>query len=237
MSFLSHDFNVDSHSPSLEEKQRMKEMAANELQFNIQMLQDIRKNRPRETPCKTFYKFKKNIPLSIFLEVYPFNELVDCGLELNLEELMELERLYFILEESDQQFYIDSFRRLQQMITSIKSNKIPGSYGKGFQSWKQQVSANKEVQDVLRMPEPSQREIDEIAYQNYIQNRSPSPVPVPPDAQPVPAQSFFGRVKNLFGLRGGRKTTKKILRRQKRSKSRSKKSHSKKSRSKSRSKK
>lgn len=236
MSFLSHDFNVDTPSPSLEEKQRMKEMAAQELQYNIQMLEDIRKNRPRETPCRIFYKLKKNIPLSIFLEVYPFNELVDCGLELNLEELMELERLYFILEESDQQFYIDSFRRLQQMITSIKSNKIPGSYGKGFQSWKQQVTANQEVQDVLRMPEPSQGEIDEIAYQNYIQNRTPSPVPVPP-APDAPAQSLFGRVKNLFGLRGGRKTTKKILRRQKRSKSRSKKSHSKKSRSKSRSKK
>jgi hypothetical protein len=226
MSFLSHDFNVDSSSPSLEEKQRMKEMAAQELQYNIQMLENIRKNQPQKTPCKTFYKLKKNIPLSIFLKVYPFNELVDCGLELNLEELMELERLYFILEESDQQFYIDSFRRLQQMITSIKSNKIPGSYGKGFQSWKQQVTANQEVQDVLRMPEPSQEEINEIAYQNYIQNRTPSP-----------AQSLFGRVKNLFGLRGGRKTSKKIYQKRSRSKSRSKKSHSKKSRSKSRSKK
>jgi len=117
------------------------------------------------------------------------------------------------------------------MITSIQSNKIPGSYGKGFQPWKEQVAANQEVQDVLRNPEPSDREIDEIAYQNYMQTR----IPAPPAAPPVP--SLFGRVKNLFGLGGGRKTSKKMY--QKRSKSRSKKSnsHSKKSRSKSHSKK
>ena len=203
-------------------------MAASELQFNIQMLEAIRKSQ-RETPCQTFYKMKKSIPLSIFLEVYPFNELVDCGLELNLEDLMELKRLYSTLEQSDQQFYVDSFRRLQQLI----SNKIPGSYGKGFQPWKEQVAANQEVQDVLGMPEQSQEEIDDIAYQNYMQNRIPSP------AAPPPVPSLFNRVKNLLSLGGGkgRKTSKKILRRQKRPKSRSNKSHSKKSRSKSRSKK
>lgn len=211
---------------SPEEQQRLQEMAASELQFNIQMLQDIRKNQPQETPCRTFYMFKKDIPLSIFLEVYPFNELVDCGLKLNLEELMELQRLYLTFEQIDQEFYVDSFRRLQQLI----SNKVPGSYGKGFQPWKQQVAANQEVQNVLRMPEPSQEEIDAIASQHYMQNRIPSPA-----APPVP--SLFGRVKKFLSLGGGRKNTKKILRRQKRSKSRSKKLRSKKSRSKSRSKK
>jgi hypothetical protein len=209
----------------------MQEMAARELQYNIKELQDSRKNRPQETPCQTFYKLKKGIPLSLFIQVYPFNELVDCGSNFQLEELKELDRLYSMFEESDQQFYIDSFRRLQQMITSIQSNKIPGSYGKGFQPWKEEVAANQEVQDVLRKPEPSDREIHEIAYQNYMQTR----IPAPPAALPVP--SLFGRVKNLFGLGGGRKTSKKMY--QKRSKSRSKKSnsHSKKSRSKSRSKK
>jgi len=214
---------------SPEEQQRLQEMAASELQSNIQMLEAIR-NSQQETPCQTFYKMKKSIPLSTFLEVYPFNELVDCGLELNLEELMELKRLYSTLEQSDQQFYVDSFRRLQQLI----SNKIPGSYGKGFQPWKEQVAANQEVQDVLGMPEQSQEEIDDIAYRNYMQTRIPSP---PPPVQPVP--TWGRRVAGFFGFGGGkgRKTSKKILRRQKRSKSRSKKSHSKKSRSKSRSKK
>ena len=219
---------------SPEEQQRLQKMAASELQFNIQMLEAIRKSQ-RETPCQTFYKMKKSIPLSIFLEVYPFNELVDCGLELNLEDLMELKRLYSTLEQSDQQFYVDSFRRLQQLISSLQqliSNKIPGSYGKGFQPWKEQVAANQEVQDVLGMPEQSQEEIDDIAYQNYMQTRIPSP------AAPPPVPSLI-RVKTLLSLGGGKgiKTSKKILRRQKRSKSRSKKSHSKKSRSKSRSKK
>ena len=64
---------ADFPPPSLEEQQRMQEMAARELQFNINMLQDIRKNRPQETPCQTFYKLKKGIPLSLFMEVYPFN--------------------------------------------------------------------------------------------------------------------------------------------------------------------
>ena len=216
--------------PSLEEQQRLQKMADNELQYNIQMLQDIRKNQPQETLCRTFYKLKKDIPLSIFLEVYPFNELVDCSLELKLEDLMELQRLYSTFEQSDQQFYVDSFRRLQQLI----SNKIPGSYGKGFQSWEEQVAANQEVQDVLRMPEPSKEEIDEIASQHYMQDRIPSPA-APPPVQPVP--TWGRRVAGFFGFGGGkgRKITKKMY--QKRSKSRSKKLRSKKSRSKSRSKK
>jgi len=228
--------NFSTDEEYAEHQQRIQEMTARELEYNVKMLQDIRKNQPRETPCQTFYKLKKGIPLSLFIEVYPFNELVDC--KFNLPELMELKRLYSTFEESDQQLYIDSFQRLQQVINSILSNKVPGSYGKGFQSWKEQVAANQEVQDVLRNPEPSDREIDEIAYQNYMQTRIPSPTP--PAAPPVP--SLFGRVKNLFGLGGGRKTSKKMY--QKRSKSRSKKSnshskksnsHSKKSRSKSRS--
>ena len=169
---------ADFPPPSLEEQQRMQEMAARELQFNINMLQDIRKNRPQETPCQTFYKLKKGIPLSLFMEVYPFNELVDCGSKFQLEELKELKRLYStLLNQSDQEFYFDSFRRLQQLI----SNKIPGSYGKGFQSWKEQVAANQEIKNVLRMPEPSQAEIDEIAFQHYLKDE----IPLPPSPQPV----------------------------------------------------
>jgi hypothetical protein len=225
---LFDDFGVNLSSSSLEEQ----ETAARELQFNLNMLQDIRKKQPRETPCKTFYKLKKSIPLSIFLQVYPFNELVDCGLELNLEDLMELERLYSTFEKGDQQFYIDSFRRLQQMITSIKSNKIPGSYGKGFQPWKEHVSANKEVQNVLHMPEPSQEDIDQIAGQHYLSERI---------STPPPEQTLGRRVASFFGFGGGRKTTKKMLDKKskyyKRSKSRSKKMRSRKSKSRSSSKK
>jgi len=108
---------------------------------------------------------KESIPLSVFIQVYPFNELVDCGSGFDLPELMQLETLYNTLEQEDKQFYIDSFNRLQQIIR-------------------------------------------------------------PPAA-----------VASSFSFSGGRKTTKKTLRRHKRSKSRSKKLRSKKSRSKSRSKK
>lgn len=218
-----YDFNTDEEFA--EHQQRMQEMEASELAYNIKMLQDIRKNQPRETPCQTFYKLKKGILLSLFIEVYPFNELVDC--KFNLPELLELKRLYSTLEQSDQQFYIDSFRRLQQLINSIQSNKVPGSYGKGFQTWKEQVAANQELQNVLRNPEPRQKDIDEIAGQYYMQNRiQPPPVPVP--------QTLFGRITSFFN-KGGRTTAKKMY--QNRSKSRSKKSHYKKTRSKSRSKK
>lgn len=224
-----NDFSTDEEFQ--EYQQRMQEMAADELQHNIQMLQDIR-NQETETPCQTFYKMKKSIPLSVFIQVYPFNELVDCASGFNLPELKELEMLYDTLEQDDEQFYIDSFNRLQQIISHIEANKNPGSYGKGFQPWKEQVAANQEVQDVLGRPEPSQRAIDGIAYRNYMENRIPS---TPPAAPPVP--TFFGRVRRLFNFSGGRKTTKKTLRRHKRSKSRSKKLRSKKSRSKSQSKK
>ena len=224
-----NDFSTDEEFQ--EYQQRMQEMAADELQHNIQMLQDIR-NQETETPCQTFYKMKKSIPLSVFIQVYPFNELVDCASGFNLPELKELEMLYDTLEQDDEQFYIDSFNRLQQIISHIEANKNPGSYGKGFQPWKEQVAANQEVQDVLGRPEPSQRAIDGIAYRNYMENRIPS---TPPAASPVP--TFFGRVRRLFNFSGGRKTTKKTLRRHKRSKSRSKKLRSKKSRSKSQSKK
>ena len=243
-------FRTDDVSPpSLEEQQQMQEMEARELAYNIKMLQDIRMNRPQETPCQTFYKLKKGIPLSLFMEVYPFNELVDCGSNFQLEELMELKRLYSTLQQSDRQFYIDSFRRLQQLINSIQSNKITGSSGKGFQpwnkqSWKEQVAANKEIEDVLRMPEPSQEEIDEIAFQHYLKDEiplSPSPLPAQP-AQPVqpvqPVQpestSLIGRIKSLFS-QGGRKTVKIIKSSRSRSMSRSKSRRSKSnSRSKSR---
>ena len=211
-------------------QQLMQETAAVQYEYNIKMLQDIRK-KGTETPCQTFYRLNKSIPLSVFIKVYPFNELVDCGSGFNLPELKELETLYDTLEQEDEQFYIDSFNRLQEIISHIEANKIPGSYGKGFQPWKEQkeqVAANLEVQRVLHKPEPSEREIYEIADRHYMENRIPSTPPAPP----VP--TLFGRVKSLFGLGGGRKTTKKTLRRHKISKSRSKKLLSKKSISKSR---
>ena len=228
LKLTKYDFRTDEEYEQY--KQNMKEQEEIEMKYNIQM---ISRNRSQGiSPCKLFYQFKKGIPLSVFLKVYPFNELVDCGSGFDLSELKELKNLYSTLEESDKQLYIDSFQRLQQVINRILSNKVPGSYGKGFQPWKEQVAANKEIEEVLRNPEPSDREIGEIAYQNYIQTRIPSP--------PLQEPSLIGKVKNLFGLGGGkgRKTSKKILRRQKRSKSRSssksKKSrpHSKKSRSK-----
>ena len=229
-----NDFSTDEEFEK--HQQRMKEMAADELQHNIRMLQDIR-NQEIETPCQTFYKMKKSIPLSVFIQVYPFNELVDCGSGFDLPELKELEMLYDTLEQDDEQFYIDSFNRLQQIISHIEANKNPGSYGKGFQPWKEQVAANQEVQGLLRDPEPSQRTIDGIAYRNYMENRIPSTPPAPPAPPAPPVPTFFGRVRRLFNFSGGRKTTKKTLMRHKRSKSRSKKLRYKKLRSKSRSKK
>ena len=228
------DFSTDEEF--LQHQQQIQEVAARELAYN-------RKFLPQETPCQAFYRLEKGTPLSIFIEVYPFNELVDCGSNFQLEELMELKRLYSTLDQSDQEFYIDSFRRLQQLINSIQSNKITGSYGKGFQSWKEQVAANQEIKDVLRMPEPSQEEIDEIAFQHYLKDEiplSPSPQlaqpaqPVQPaqpaqPAQPVqPAQptSLIGRIKSLFSG-GGRKTVKLIKSSRSRSRSRSRTSKSK----------
>jgi hypothetical protein len=165
---------------------------------------------------------KKGVPLSLFIEVYPFNELVDCGSNFQLEELKELKRLYSTLDQSDQEFYIDSFNRLQGVINSIQANKIPGSYGKGFQPWKEQVAANQEIKNVLRMPEPSQEEIDEIAYQHYLKDEiplPPSPQPVQP-AQPAQPTSLIGRIKSFFSG-GGRKSVKLIKSSRSRSRSRS----------------
>jgi hypothetical protein len=225
------EFETDDFPPhSLEEQQRMQEMADRELAYNIKELQNNRKNRPQETPCQTFYKLKKNTPLSLFIEVYPFNELVDCGSNFQLEELKELKRLYSTLDQSDQEFYIDSFNRLQEVI----ANKIPGSYGKGFQPWKEQDAANQEIKNVLRMPEPSQAEIDEIAFQHYLKDEiplPPSPQPVQP-AQPAQPTSLIGRIKSLFS-QGGRKTVKLIKSSRSRSRSRSR-SKSRRSKSKSR---
>lgn len=215
-----NDFTTDKEYE--EYQQRMQEMEELEMKHNIQII-----NRSRlqgKSPCTLFYQFKKGIPLSVFVKVYPYNELVDCGSGFELSELLELETLYDSFTENDREFYIDSFNRLKEIINSIQSNKVPGSYGKGFQSWKEQVAANQEVENILRNPEPSQKEIDDIAYQNYMQTKISSP------SQPA---SLFGKVKNLFGLGGsGRKTSKKILMRQKRSKSQSKKSQSKKTQSK-----
>lgn len=189
------DFSTDEEF--VQHQQQMQEIAARELAYN-------RKYLPQETPCQAFYRLEKGTPLSVFIEVYPFNELVDCGSNFQLEELMELKRLYSTLDRNDQEFYIDSFRRLQEVINSIQSNKIPGSYGKGFQSWKEQVAANQEIRDVLRMPEPSQ--------------------PVQP-VQPAQSEStsLIGRIKRLFSV-GGRKTVKLI--KSSRSKSRRSKSNS-----------
>lgn len=236
------EFETDNFPPhSLEEQQRMQEMAARQLEYNIKELQNTRKNQPQETPCKTFYKLKKGVPLSLFIEVYSFNELVDCSLNFELEELKELKRLYSTLDQSDQEFYIDSFRRLQQLINSIQANKITGNYGKGFhpwnkQSWKEQVAANQEIKDVLRMPEPSQAEIDEIAFQHYLKDEiplPPSPPPVQPaqPAQPVQPTSLIGRIKSFFSG-GGRKTVKLIKSSRSRSRSKSRRSKSKSRRSK-----
>ena len=242
LKLTKYDFRTDEEYEQY--KQHMKELEEMEMKHNVQMIS--RSRFQGKSPCKLFYQLKKGIPLSVFLRVYPFNELVDCGSGFELPELNELERLYSTFEENDQQLYIDSFHRLQQVINNILSNKVPGSYGKGFQPWKEQVAANQEIQDIMRNPEPSQREINKIEHDNYMQTKIPSP---PPQEQSQESQqqqqpeSLFGKVKNFLGVGGGRKTSKKILRRQKRSKSRpsskSKKSrpHSKKSRSYSRSKK
>ena len=80
------------------------------------MLQRIRINEPTNTPCQTFYKYNKSIPLSSFIELYPFNELVDCSGGFDLPQLYELSMLYDRLEEEDKEFYIDSLELLQKNI-------------------------------------------------------------------------------------------------------------------------
>ncbi len=229
LKLTKYDFRTDEEYEQY--KQRMKELEEMELKHNVQMIS--RSRIQGKSPCKLFYQFKKGIPLSVFLRVYPFNELVDCGSGFELPELNELERLYSTFE-GDKQLYIDSFHRLQQVINNILSNKVPGSYGKGFQPWKEQVAANQEIKDIMRNPEPSQREINRIENDNYMQTKIPSPPPPQEQSQVSQQQqqpeSLFGKVKNFFGVDGGRKTSKKIMRRQKRSNSRRSNSKSKKSR-------
>lgn len=216
MSLLSY-FGVES--PTLEEQARLKEMADSELQYNIQMLEDA---RLREPPCETFYRFKKEITLSTFLQVYTFDELVDCKFQ--LPELRELIRLYSTLSPSDQERYANSFRRLRQIMQSF-------------------ADADQEVREIAQRPEPSNYKIEQIRRQQYLaENPSPQPPsPQPPQPpQPQPPQPQQQKKTSFFDFfKGGKskKSSKKISRRQKRSKSRSKKSRSKKSRSKSRSKK
>lgn len=111
-----NDFITDKEFQ--EHQQRMQEMAAGELQHNIRMLRDIR-NQKIETPCQTFYNMKKSIPLSVFIQVYPFNELVECCSSFNLPELKELETLYNTLDPEYKQNYVDSFNRLQQIIRQL----------------------------------------------------------------------------------------------------------------------
>ena len=213
MSLLS-DFGVEP--PTLEEQARLKEMADSELQYNIQMLEDA---RLREPPCETFYRFKKEITLSTFLQVYTFDELVDCKFE--LPQLRELIRLYSTLTPSDQTLYADSIRRLRQMMQSL-------------------ADADQEVREIAQRPEPSNYKIEQIRRKQYLaENPSPQQLspqqlsPQQPQPSPPKKTSFF----DFFKGGKSRKSSKKISRRQKRSKSRSKKSRSKKSRSKSRSKK
>lgn len=223
-----------------------------EMTHNIQMINHFRNKG--ESPCKLFYQFKKGIPLSVFLNVYPFNELVDCGSGFNLSELNELKRLYSTLDENYQQRYIDSFHNLEQIILESKYPPVamfssepstsaipvptstystqpkPNRYDKDFQSFNERVAVNKELQDIIHKPNPSQREISQIEYQNYMQNRIQSPQPQ--------QSSFFGKVRGFFGFGGKkRKTIKFIKSSRSRSRSRSHHRRYKKSRSYSRSKK
>ena len=255
LKLTKYDFRTDEEFEQY--KQRMKDMEEMEMKHNIQVISHLRNQG--ESPCKLFYQLRKNIPLSIFLKVYPFNELVDCGSGFDFSELTELKRLYSIFDENDQQHYIDSFRNLEQFILESKYPPVPmfssepstsaipipaaystqpKRYYKGFQSSNERVQANTELRNIIRNPSPSQREVDEIQYKNYMQNRilSSSELPQP---QPQPP-SLIGRVKGFFGFGGKkRKTIKLIKNSRSRSKSRSKLHHRrhKKSRSYSRSKK
>ena len=125
LKLTKYDFRTDEEYEQY--KQNIKEQEEMEMKYNIQMISRYRFQG--KSPCKLFYQLKKGIPLSVFLKVYPFNELVNCGSGFDLSELTELERLYSTFEEGDKQLYIDSFHRLQQVINSIRSNKVPGSYG------------------------------------------------------------------------------------------------------------
>jgi hypothetical protein len=226
MSFLQPD--PEQLNPQQMEKQ--------EFEKNIEMLTIIKNDNPRIIPSKIFNYLKKSVPLSVFVKVYPFNQLVDCGFEFTLDELTELKRLYSTLEEGDQQLYTDSFHNLEQFILESKyppvpmfssepstsATPIPSAYStqpkrsyKGFQSSNERVEANKELQNIIHNPEPSQSEIEKIQYQNYMRNRiiQSSELPQP--------SSIFGKVKEFFGFGGKKRKTINIIKNS-RSKSRSK---------------
>ena len=208
MSLLDY-FGVEP--PTSEEQTRLQEMAGSELQNNIQMLRDIRKHEPQKTPCETFYRFKKELPLSTFLQVYTFDELVDCKFE--IPELTELIRLYSTLTPSDKTLYADSIRRLRQMMESYDD-------------------ADQEVGTIVQRPEPSNYEIEQIRSRQYLAENPPQPQQPPP--QQPEKSSFF----DFFKGGKSRKMSKKRYKKSRSTKSRksnSRKSRSKRSRSRSKS--
>ena len=238
LKLTKYDFRTDEEFEQY--KQRMKDMEEMEMKYNIQMISRYRFQG--KSPCKLFYQLKKGIPLSVFLKVYPFNELVDCGSGFDLSELTELKRLYSTFKEGDQQRYIESFRNLEEFILESKyppvamfssepstsATPVAAAYStqpkrsyNDFQSSDERVQANTELRNIIHNPTPSQREIDEIYMQNRIPSSSELPQPQP-QPQPQPS-SLIGRVKGFFGLGGrGRKTIKLIKNSRSRSKSRSK---------------
>ena len=213
MSLLS-DFGVEP--PTLEEQTRLQEMAGSELQNNIRMLRDIRKHEPQKTPCETFYRFKKELPLSTFLQVYTFDELVDC--KFDLPELRELIRLYSTLSPSDKTLYTDSIRRLRQIMESL-------------------ADADQEVGTIVQRPEPSNYEIEQIRSRQYLAENPPQPQQPPPQ-QPPPQQPEKSSFFDFFKGGKSRKMSKKRYKKSRSTKSRksnSRKSRSKRSRSRSKS--
>lgn len=210
MSLLDY-FGVEP--PTSEEQTRLQEMAGSELQNNIQMLRDIRKHEPQKTPCETFYRFKKELPLSTFLQVYTFDELVDC--KFDLPELRELIRLYSTLSPSDKTLYADSIRRLRQIMESL-------------------ADADQEVGTIVQRPEPSNYEIEQIRSRQYLAENPPQPQPQQPPPQQPEKSSFF----DFFKGGKSRKMSKKRYKKSRSTKSRksnSRKSRSKRSRSRSKS--
>lgn len=207
---LSEYFGVEP--PTLEEQARLKEMADSELQYNIQMLKDA---RLREPPCETFYRFKKELPLSTFLQVYTFDELVDCNFD--LPELRELIRLYSTLSPSDKTLYADSIRRLRQIMESL-------------------ADADQEVGTIVQRPEPSNYEIEQIRSRQYLAENQPQQQP--PPQQPPPQQPEKSSFFDFFKGGKSRKMSKKRYKKSRSTKSRksnSRKYRSKRSRSRSKS--
>lgn len=202
MSLLDY-FGVES--PTSEEQTRLQEMAKSELQHNIQMLKDIRNS---EDPCETFYRFKKELPLSTFLQVYTFDELVGCKFELS--ELTELIRLYSTLNKRDKTLYADSIRRLQQMVDSYDG-------------------ADQEVGAIVQRPEPSNYEIEQIRSRQYLAENPPQPQQ---PQQPPPQQPQQPEKSSFFDFFKGGKSRKMSKKRYQKSRSKSRKSNSRRSRSK-----